>query len=173
MSTSCRHVHVTLHCFILTEACSCRLELACFAGKISKNRLVCKSAAALAYYGSCRLLVMFSRTFAAWFPSKYKTYQYTILWQPRNKNNNRTHVANNKIYVAALQSLELPELDLAKFLVIPFVSSTLAHNVNQSLKRGLELNQGSGALYFRLWTVPCKTVLSNFGHYCLIFSNDL
>ena len=29
-----------------------------FAGKISKNRLVCKNAVTLAYYGSCRLLVM-------------------------------------------------------------------------------------------------------------------
>ena len=46
------------HCFILTEACSCRLELAYFMGKISKNRLVCKNAVACAYYGSCRLLVM-------------------------------------------------------------------------------------------------------------------
>ena len=46
------------HCFILTEAGSCRLELAYFAAKISKNRLVCKNAVALAYYGSCRLLVM-------------------------------------------------------------------------------------------------------------------
>ena len=56
---TCRNdVHVRLHCFILTEACSCRLELAYFAGKISKNRLVCKNAVALAYYGSCRLLVM-------------------------------------------------------------------------------------------------------------------
>ena len=54
----CRHVHVRPHCFILTEACSCRLELAYFAGKISKNRLVCKIAVALTYYGSCRLLVM-------------------------------------------------------------------------------------------------------------------
>ena len=26
----CWHVHVRPHCFILTEACSCRLELACF-----------------------------------------------------------------------------------------------------------------------------------------------
>ena len=58
MSTWCRHVHVRPHCFILTEACSCRLELAYFALKISKNRLVCKNAVALAYYGSCRLLVM-------------------------------------------------------------------------------------------------------------------
>ena len=58
MSTWCRHVHVRLHCFILTEACSCRLELAYFAGKISKNRLVCENAVALANYGSCRLLVM-------------------------------------------------------------------------------------------------------------------
>ena len=49
MATWCRHVHVRLHCFILTEACSCRLELAYFAGKISKNRLVCKNAVALAY----------------------------------------------------------------------------------------------------------------------------
>ena len=42
---ACRHVHV-------------RLELTYFAGKISKNSLVCKSAVALAYYGSCRVLVM-------------------------------------------------------------------------------------------------------------------
>ena len=49
--------HVRLHFFILTEACSCGLELAYFAGKnISKN--VCKNAVALAYYGSWRLLVM-------------------------------------------------------------------------------------------------------------------
>ena len=58
MSTWYRQVHVRLHCFILAEACSCRLELAYFVGKISKNRLVCKNAVALAYYGSCRLLVM-------------------------------------------------------------------------------------------------------------------
>ena len=58
MSTWCRHVHVRPHCLILTEACSCRLKLAYFAGKISKNRLVCKNAVTLAYYGSCRLLVM-------------------------------------------------------------------------------------------------------------------
>ena len=58
MSTWCRHVHVRPHCFILTEACSCRLNLAYFAGKISKTKLVCKNAVALAYYGSCRLLVM-------------------------------------------------------------------------------------------------------------------
>ena len=57
-----RHVHVRTHCFILTEACSCRLELAYFAGQISKNRLVCKNAVALAYYGSCRLQVMSSWT---------------------------------------------------------------------------------------------------------------
>ena len=44
---TCRHVHVSPHCFILTEACSCRLELAYFAGKISKNRLVCENAVAL------------------------------------------------------------------------------------------------------------------------------
>ena len=42
----------------LTEACAGRLELAYFAGKISKNRLVCKNAVVLAYYWSCRLLVM-------------------------------------------------------------------------------------------------------------------
>ena len=48
---TCRKVHVRPHCFILIEACSCRLELAYFAGKISKNRLVCKNAVALAYYG--------------------------------------------------------------------------------------------------------------------------
>ena len=58
MSTSFWHVHVRPHCFTLTEAYSCRLELTHFAGKISKNRLVCKTAVALAYYGSCRLLVM-------------------------------------------------------------------------------------------------------------------
>ena len=46
------------HCFILTEACSRRQELAYFTRKISKNRLVCKNAVAVAYYGSCRLLVM-------------------------------------------------------------------------------------------------------------------
>ena len=58
MSKWCRHFHVRPHYFILNEACSGRLELADFAGKISKNRLVCKNAVALAYYGSCRLLVM-------------------------------------------------------------------------------------------------------------------
>ena len=58
MSTWYRQIHVRPHCFILAEACSCRLELAYFAGKISKNRLACKNAVALAYYGSCRLLVM-------------------------------------------------------------------------------------------------------------------
>ena len=55
---TCRHVHVRPHCFIVTEARSWRLELECFAEKISKNRLVCKNAVALPYYESCRLLVM-------------------------------------------------------------------------------------------------------------------
>ena len=67
MSAWCRRVHVRLHCCLLTEACSCRLELAYFAGKISKNRLVCKNAVALAYYGSCRLLVM-----GSWFQRFHK-----------------------------------------------------------------------------------------------------
>ena len=58
MSTWCRYVHVRPHRFILTEACSCRLGLTYFAGKISHNRLVCKNAFVLAYYGSCRFLVM-------------------------------------------------------------------------------------------------------------------
>ena len=44
-------------CFILTEACSCRLELAHFAGKISKNRLVCKNAVVFTYE-SYRLVLM-------------------------------------------------------------------------------------------------------------------
>ena len=55
---TCRRVHVRPHYLILTEGCLCRLELTYFAGIISKNRLVCKNAVALAYYGSCRLLVM-------------------------------------------------------------------------------------------------------------------
>ena len=46
------------HCFILTEACSCRLELAYFSREISKNRLVCENAVALVYYGSPILLLM-------------------------------------------------------------------------------------------------------------------
>ena len=53
-----RHVDMRLHCFILTKACSCQLELNYFAGKISKNRLVGKNAVALTYYGSRKLLVM-------------------------------------------------------------------------------------------------------------------
>ena len=60
MLTWYRHDHARPHCSILTEACSCRLELAYFAGKLSKNRLVCKNAVALAYYGSCRLVEMSS-----------------------------------------------------------------------------------------------------------------
>ena len=58
MSKWCRHDLARPHCFILTEACSCRLELAYFAGKKSKNRLVWKNAFVFAYYGSCRFLVM-------------------------------------------------------------------------------------------------------------------
>ena len=60
---TCRHVHVRPHCFILTGACLCRLELGYFARKISKNRLVCKNAVALAYYGSCRLLMKYCFSF--------------------------------------------------------------------------------------------------------------
>ena len=51
------NVHVRPHCFILITACLCRLEQAYFAGNISKNRLVCKNSVALAYYGSCKLLL--------------------------------------------------------------------------------------------------------------------
>ena len=38
---TCWPVHVRPHCFIPTKACLSRLELAYFAGKISKNKLVC------------------------------------------------------------------------------------------------------------------------------------
>ena len=55
---TCRHVHVRPHCFVLTEACSWRLGLAYFTGKISKHRLVYINAVALPYYASCRLPVM-------------------------------------------------------------------------------------------------------------------
>ena len=58
LMVTCRHLHVRPHCFIPAEACSCRLELAYFAGRISKNRLVCKNAVSLPYYGSYRLLVI-------------------------------------------------------------------------------------------------------------------
>ena len=54
---TCRHDVDMFNCCILTEARSCRLELAYFAEKISKNRLACKNAIVFAYYGSCRLLV--------------------------------------------------------------------------------------------------------------------
>ena len=74
MSTRCRHVHVRPHCFIPTEACSCKLELAYFAGKISKNRLVCKNAVALAYYWSGRLLVM-----GSWLRGKHNFKSSFIL----------------------------------------------------------------------------------------------
>ena len=49
---------MTPHCFIFTETKSRALELAYFAGKLSKNRPVCKNAVAFAYYGSCRFPVM-------------------------------------------------------------------------------------------------------------------
>ena len=57
---TCRHLHVRPHCCVLSETCSCRLELAYFVGKISKNRLVCKNAIVVANYGSYRILVMAS-----------------------------------------------------------------------------------------------------------------
>ena len=50
ISTSCRNIHVRPHYFILTEACSCRLELAYIPGKISKNRLVCENAVAMVFF---------------------------------------------------------------------------------------------------------------------------
>ena len=54
MFTWYRHVHVRAHCFVFIEACSCRLKLAYFAEKNIENRL----AVALAYYKSCRVLVI-------------------------------------------------------------------------------------------------------------------
>ena len=52
---TCRHDVDMFKCgrifFTLTEARSSRLELAYFRGNISKNRLVCKDAVALAYMG--------------------------------------------------------------------------------------------------------------------------
>ena len=73
-----RHVQVRPHCFIFTKACSCRLELAYFAGRISKDRLVCKNTVALAYYGSCRLLVMGSCMYqffaVTWYPVEHTSY---------------------------------------------------------------------------------------------------
>ena len=50
---TCRHVRVRPHCFILND-----WNWPISREKISKNRLVCKNAFAMAYYGSCKLLVM-------------------------------------------------------------------------------------------------------------------
>ena len=47
-----------------------------FAGKLSKNRLVCKNAVALAYYGSCRLLVMGSYSWSEGFAWPVKNLNY-------------------------------------------------------------------------------------------------
>ena len=51
MSTCSRET--VLYSFILTEAYSCRLDLAYFAGKISKNRLVCEMPLHWLIMGSC------------------------------------------------------------------------------------------------------------------------
>ena len=85
VSKWCRQFHVRLHCFILTEACSCRLELADFAGKISKNRLVCKNAVALAYYGSCRLLVMGSWHWKKSILNRKNVFHYNLVKQQMTK----------------------------------------------------------------------------------------
>ena len=61
ISTWCWHVLVRPHCFIITEACSCRLELPILWEKYLKIGL-CKNAIALACYESCRLLVIGSCT---------------------------------------------------------------------------------------------------------------
>ena len=91
MSTWCRHVHMRPHCFILIKACSCRLELAYFVGKISKIRLVRKNDVALAYYGSCWLQVMGSWPGSSqplgdwvkalvWFGVAYMAYVLSYFW---------------------------------------------------------------------------------------------
>ena len=61
--------------------------------KISKNRLVCNNAVALAYYGSCRLQVMGSWKsllneciFEMPFFGSYALYLCHDLWFPRRKN---------------------------------------------------------------------------------------
>ena len=64
---------------------SCRLELAYFGGKISKNRLVCKNAVAFAYHESCRLLVMGSyflqgKTWSECTFNLTVAQSYTHLW---------------------------------------------------------------------------------------------
>ena len=90
--TNCIHKH-GLACeaaSILTKACSCTLEMAYFTGKIAKNRLVCKNAVALAYYGSGRLLVMGSWYFIAIF-----------LFSCRKKNVKFPHGSKNKFFRAA------------------------------------------------------------------------
>ena len=76
MPTWCRHVHVRPHCFILTEECSYILELAFLEGKISKNRLVCKNAVALAYYESCRLPVM-----GSWPNQFHQAHLSIMVWK--------------------------------------------------------------------------------------------
>ena len=85
MSKWCRHVQVRPYHFIFTEACLCRLELAYFMAKISKNRLVCKNAVAFAYHGSCSLLVMGSYFLQGWTWSECTfsltlAQSYTHLW---------------------------------------------------------------------------------------------
>ena len=62
--TNCNHEHGLMStcsreaALFNPKGCWCTLELAYFTAKISKNRLLCKNAVALACYGSRRLLGM-------------------------------------------------------------------------------------------------------------------
>ena len=59
MSTWCRHVHGSeAALFYPYRSVLMQAGTGLFRGKSIQNRLVCKNAIALAYYGSCRLLVM-------------------------------------------------------------------------------------------------------------------
>ena len=57
---TCRHVHVGRIVLSSPKRAHVDWNWPISREKISKNRLVCKNAIALAYYGSCRLLVMCS-----------------------------------------------------------------------------------------------------------------
>ena len=106
-----------------------RLELAFFAGKISKNRLVCKNAVALAHYGSCRLLVMGSWSDRFFIRALLGEVLGDAMLMPMQMNKNASLLSENWLHapIFEITSIQVSLLNKSlqvwqneRFLIAPF-----------------------------------------------------
>ena len=113
----------------------CR-ELAYFVGKMSKNRMVCKNAIALAYYGSCRFSVMSS--LGSWWQASRGNPADTLYWKRTAVQvlffSSHIHYKNTSIFNLHLYWADADTLNLT-FMTISIIRNVRNQYQTNTAKR--------------------------------------